>query len=157
MTILSKNILCNRGPFIQFADCPHWFNTDDPENQTPSALSDFVFYEMSDSLLGAFCSVTNTYSPFDCYEITQLSNPHDIRILASEFSMWTYQILRAGAGVFTRQVEDCGFYDGSRRVRVDHDLNGEHLRLDMIDTLLMLVGRFSKIARKGQHVVIAGI
>ena len=157
MTILSKDILNFHGCNIRFADCPRRLSNDEYSYPSRSNFNDCIFYEMSENLLGSFCSVTNTYSPIDTYEFLQLDNPHEIRKLASEFLIWTHQLSRAGLRVFTREVVEFGFYDDSRRVRFDRDLNGEHLRLDMIETLLMLVGQFTKIAQAERCLVIAGI
>jgi hypothetical protein len=157
MAILSKEILVNHGPFIQFADCPQRLHDDECSYPSQSNFSHCVFYEMSDSLLGAYCSVTNTCSPIDPYEFTQLVNPHDIRRLASELLMWAHQLSRAGLRVFTKEVVDHGIYYDTRRVRINRDLNGENLRLDMIETLLMLAGRFVKIAQAERCLVIGGI
>jgi hypothetical protein len=52
---------------------------------------------------------------------------------------------------------DHGIYYDTRRVRINRDLNGENLRLDMIETLLMLAGRFVKIAQAERCLVIGGI
>ena len=112
---------------------------------------------MTDELLGTYCSVTNSCSPIDPYEFVQLDNPYEIRKLASEFLMWAYQMSRAGQTEFTKQVSDYGFYEDTRRVRYQSDFDGEHLRLDMIETLLMLVGRLCKIAQAKRCLVIAGI
>ena len=157
MAILSKEILVTHGPFIEFTDCPHRLHDGEYSYPSRSNLDHSLFYEMSDDLLGAYCSVTNTCSPIDPYEFKQLGNPHEIRKLASELLMWAHQLSRAGLSVFTKEVMDYGFYDDTRRVRFDSDLNGEHLRLDMIETLLMLAGRFVKIAQAKRCLVIGGI
>jgi hypothetical protein len=57
---------------------------------------------------------------------------------------------------FYAEVADRGFYDDSRRVRYNSDLDGEHLRLDMIETLLMLVEKMSRIAQAKRCLVIEG-
>ena len=157
MTILSKNVLNEYGPFIRFADCPSELSSNKLSYPNRSNFGDNVFFEMSENLLGAFCSVTNTSSPIDPYEFVQLDDPHKIRKLASELLIWTHQLTRAGSRFLTKEVEDYSFYHRSLRPHHGSDVTGEDLRLDMIETLLLLVGQFSKIAKAKRCLVIAGI
>ena len=157
MTILSKDILTNNHTYIRFADCPRKLYDNELSYPSRSNFNDNVFFEMSENLLGVLCSVTNTASPIDPYEFVQLTDSYKIRMLASELLIWSFQLARAGSEVFKERVEGYSFYEGSLRPHFDSDLNGEHLRLDMIETLLMLVGQFSKIAQAERCLVIAGI
>jgi hypothetical protein len=157
MTILSKEVFPNQGPHIEFADCPHWLSNDEYRHAGRAFFKDCVFFEMSDHLLGSYCSVTNTDSPIDPCGFVQTSQPYEIRKIASELLLWSHQLSRMGTREFTREVVDRAFYEDSRRVRYGSDLTGEHLRLDMIETLLMLVDRLLKIAQKEHCLIIAGI
>ena len=157
MTILSKDILTNNHTYIRFADCPGKLYDNELSYPSRSNYDDNVFFEMSENLLGVICSVTNTASPIDPYEFVQLTDSYKIRILASELLIWSFQLARAGSEVFKERVEDYSFYKGSLRAHFDRDLNGEHLRLDLIETLLMLAGQLSKIAQAKRCLVIAGI
>jgi hypothetical protein len=157
MTILSKDILAKHGPFIRFADCQRKLNDNQLSYPCRSNFDDNVFFEMSEFLLGTLGSVTNTGSPIDPYEFVQLTDSYKIRMLASELLIWTFQLTRAGPQVFKREVEGYSFYEGSLRAHYDSDLNGEHLRLDMIETLLLLIGKFSRIAQAKRCLVIAGV
>ena len=157
MTVLCKNVLNDYGPFIRFAGCPSELSNSDWSYPNRSNFDDNVFFEMSENLLGAFCSVTNTSSPIDPYEFVQVVDPYEIRKLASELLIWTHQLTRAGSRFLTREVEGYSFYHRSLRPHHGSDLTGEDLRLDMIETLLQLVGEFSKIAKAKHCLVIEGI
>ncbi len=157
MTILSKDILANNHTYIRFADCPGKLYDNELSYPSRSNFGDKVFFEMSENLLGALCSVTNTGSPIDPYEFVQLTDSYEIRMLASELLIWAFQLTRAGSQFLTKEVEGYSFYHRSLRPHHGSDLTGEDLRLDMIETLLLLVGEFSKIAKAKHCLVIEGI
>ena len=156
MTILSSDIL-KFGPCIKFADYSNRHREAWSVGVDPNYFNDQVFFEMSETLLGVFCKATNGGSPIDPYDCVELRTESEIRKLAADFLIWTFDLVRASPDYFRKEVEDYGFYKDTLRPRYNSDLTGEDLRLDLIDTLLMLVGRLAKIARNNGCLVIRGI
>lgn len=156
MTILTRDIL-NDGPCIKFADYPARSSDDWRRGLDPTYFSDKVFYEMPEALLGVYCKATNGGSPIDTYESVELTTDFEIRKLASDLLIWTFDLVRTGPEVFRKEVEDYKFYAETRRPHYRGDLTGEDLRLDMIETLLMLIGRLAKMARQKNSLMIRGI
>jgi len=157
MTILTKAILASHGPYIKFAECPSRLTDDVLSYPSRSRFEQCVFFELAEDLLGVYCSVTNTGSPIDPYEFEQLGNDFEIRKLTSELLIWTFELTRLRSSVFNKYVREHEFYTRSFRPHHGGEPSGEDLRLDMIETLLMLVGRFSRIARRRHWLVIQGI
>ena len=157
MTILSKEIFTNHGPYIQFADRADRIDENRFGSQNRISLAPFVFFQLSINLLESYSSITNGFSPIDPYETVQLHEPHEIKDLASEVLLWVIQLLRTKHSVFRKEVLDYSFYEGSLRFDLKGELTGEHLRLDLIETLLFLAGRFSRIACAKRCLVIAGV
>jgi hypothetical protein len=156
MTILTKEIL-NDGPCIKFADYPARPQDTLLRSLDSRYLKDKVFYEMPETLLGVYCKATNGGSPIDPYEFVELTTESEIRKLASDLLIWTFDLVRTGPEVFRKEVESYRFYAETRRPQYGGELTGEDLRLDMIETLLMLIGRFAKMARQGHGLAIMGI
>ena len=127
MTILSSDIL--NGLCIRFADYPTRPSDTTMRSLHPNYFSDKVFYEMPERLLGVFCKATNGGSPIDPYECVELTSESEIRKLAADFLLWTFDLVRTGPDVFRKEVEVYGFYSDSRRPHYDGDLTGEDLRL----------------------------
>jgi hypothetical protein len=158
MTIISKEILTKHGPYIKFADCPIKASKNRLIYQRNSDFDGNIFYEMPIDLLETWYSVaTRIGLDIDPYEFVELDNSYEIRKLASELLVSTFVLTRTHPQVFKRIVLDDGFYEGSLRPHDGGNLTGEHLRLDMIETLLFLIGRFSKIAQAKRCLVIAGV
>ena len=156
MTILTRDIL-NDGPCIKFADYPARPRDNWCRDLDPHYFRDKVFYEMPETLLGVYCKATNGGSPIDTYETVELTNDFEIRKLASDLLIWAFDLVRTGPEVFRKEVEDYRFYAETRRPQYAGNLTGEDLRLDMIETLLMLIGRLAKMARQKNSLVIKGI
>ena len=158
MTVLSRDILASHGPFIRFADCPRQEVKGEFSHPNRSNFEDNVFFEMSESLLDAFRSLTKTAAPIDPREFVQLDDPCKIRKLASELLVWTFVLTSCRSQVLADKVEgQWSFYADSLRDRHGRNLSGEDLRLDMLETLLLLIGRLFRIARSNRYLVIEGV
>ena len=64
MSVLGKNILDQHAPYIRFSV------VDNPINEV-NLSKKIVFIEFADDLLGAYCTMTKSYSPFDDHFDTQ--------------------------------------------------------------------------------------
>jgi hypothetical protein len=155
MTVLTKEILDDHGPYIRLADCTQSFDMGEYHYPRCSAFERDIFFEISDCLIGSYCSITRSTAPFDSYGFEQLDEPHKIRKLSAELVIWAHQLLRTQPHVFARHIEHYAYYDDCRLE--DRGKAGEQFRLDLIETLLFLTGRLSRIAQANHCLVIDGI
>ena len=156
MTILSKDVLVEHGPYICFADVAGPIDERVYGGLNRFTLKPFTFFMLSVDLLESYCMMTNSFSPIDPYESVQLDKPQEIKELATEILLWAIQLLRTKQRVFKEHVADGDFYQGTTRYELG-GFTGEHLRQDLVDTLLYLAGEFSRIASNRRCLVISGV
>lgn len=150
MTILDKKALPQHGPFVDFAvlDVPPGI----PEEGwlAPEEYEAGLFFELADGLLGCYCSLTRSYSPFDPHGLTQLTKPQEIHEFAAKLLLWELQIANTPVFYFNRALDDL-YESAERRLETP-----EKLKADLLETLHFVIGHLNQAAASGKCVVIVG-
>jgi len=151
MAILGKDILEKHGPYIWFSVVDFPFDDEWPDR---SKYEGGIFIEFADDLLGTYCSMTQSYSPFSPYDFTQLEKPHAIYEFTSKLLMWESQLAKTPENYFEMRLKyfrpDESYLKGEKYTR-------EQLKADMIETLHFMIGEMHKAAASNKCVIIAGI
>lgn len=151
MAILGRNILDQHGPYIEFCVVDTPFNEEWPIRAT---YEGGIFIEIAGDLLGIYCGLTQSYSPFDPDGFTQLERPHDIYEFTAKLLMWELQLAKTPENYFLKNLEN---------FESDHNhLKGEEnsvarLKADLLETLHFLISEMHKAAVSGKCVVIVGL
>ena len=98
--------------------------------------------------------IADCYAHFDQYEYTQIDDPEEIYRLSSDFLLQAHSISRCPPARFQDNLD---IYEEYERFAEGETPTPEHLKYDLIDTLLFLSGRLNQIALSGQCLIIAGI
>ncbi len=151
MAILGRNILDKHGPYIKFCVVDAPFNEDWPDSE---AYDDGIFIELSDDLLGIYCSLTHSYSPFGPYDFTQFKKPHHVYELTAKLLMWEAQLAKTPENYF---IEVFYFFESYFKDGKDEEKSVARLKSDLLETLHFMIGEMHKAAVAGKCVIIAGI
>lgn len=154
MTILGKNILHQHGPYVDFAMLDAPLPTQAWEGLTRGKREEGIFFELADDLLGCYCSITRSYSPFDPHGLTQLTTPQELYEFAAKLLLWELQIAKTPVFYFNRALDD--LYGSAERRLEANNITPEKLKADLLETLHFVIGRLHQAAASGQCVVIAG-
>ncbi len=150
MTVLNKEILYDSGPYIEFTCLKQPLLI--PENDWPSKdlYSTGTFFELADSLLDTYCTITKQYSFFDLYEVTEYTTPAELFKLATSFIEWAALIALTDDPKILREKS---FY------RESYPANASitEFRCDLIETLLFISGKIIESARNEHTITIVGI
>ncbi|NOT13354.1 MAG: hypothetical protein HOP23_16235 [Methylococcaceae bacterium] len=152
MTILGKENLTDCGPYIEFCILEEPLNIAEHDWPSRSKYQHGIFFEFADDLLGTYCSVTRSYSPFDPYGFIQYKSPYDIYAFAAKLLMWEYQLAIMSDNYFGLQLE---YFTNPTSGHEDYTM--EHLKTDLLDTLHFLVGKLYHAAANKKIFVIVGI
>jgi len=111
MTILNKKILPQRGPYVDFAVLE--VSPCIPEHGwlAPEEYEAGLFFEFADDLLGCYCSLTRSYSPFDPHGLTQLTTPQELYEFVAKLLLWELQIAKTPVFYFNRALDDLSAAD----------------------------------------------
>ena len=151
MAILNRANLPNHGPYIDilYRHDPLVF----PEVSWPHPASyrETIVFELADDLLGALCQLTGQYSPFDCYEVTNLNTPEQLQELQAHLVRWRDTIRQLPK---ERLADKCTWlYDAAP----DTPVEPERMRADLVDTLVFLIEQVASAARNHDTITIVGI
>lgn len=152
MAVLGCNLFKNRGPYIRFCRVDVPFEEPWPGIKI---LSESVFIELSEDLLGMYCGITHSYSPFDHYAFIQFDNPTEIYDLSSKLLMWEWQLTRTPLNYFTKELEY--ICDSSDTYFKTNLYNAEQLKADMIETIHFIIAEMHKTAACGKCLIIEGV
>lgn len=154
MTILDKNILPQHGPYVDFAvlDVPPGI----PEDGwlAPEEYEAGLFFELADDLLGCYCSITRSYSPFDPHGLTQLTTPQELYEFIAKLLLWELQIAKTPVFYFNRALDD--LYGSAERRLEANNITPEKLKANLLETLHFVIGHLNQAAASGKCVVIVG-
>ncbi len=152
MAILGRNVLKNKGPYIRFCQVDSLFEEPWPNG---SILNESIFIELSEDLLGMYCSITRSYSPFDPHAFIQLVKPTEIYDFSSKLLMWEWQLTKVPLNYFSKELSY--FCDSSDTYFNINQYTAEQLKADMIETLHFMIGEMHKTAIGGKFLIIDGI
>ena len=147
MTVLGKNILVKHGPYNCFSV------VDNPINEV-NLSKKIVFIEFSEDLLGAFCTMTKSYSPFDPHYDTQFEKPYDIYEFTSKLLQWEWQLARTPENYFIAALDYINYPILSKKT---HAYTPAQLKADMLETLHYMIGEMQKAVALGKCLHIDGI
>lgn len=152
MTILDKENLTDCGPYIAFCILDEPLNIAEQDWPSRSTYQQAIFFEFADNLLGTYCSVTRSYSPFDPYGFIQYASPYEIYAFAAKLLLWEYQLAIMPDNYFGMELE---YFTNPTSEKEDY--TREHLKTDLLDTLHFLTGKLYHAAADGKFFVIVGI
>lgn len=150
MTILSREYLKTGNCYISFAHYPADIDVDG-FNGFWTTHRHRIFFEFPEMLLDTYCGITCSYSMFDPYLPTEYRSSSEILKIADEMLGWASSILKCPSAVF---VEYLDLYDASEKVG---KVTEEEMRMDLVETLLYLVGKLTQIATLNHALVLDGI
>jgi hypothetical protein len=157
MTILSKEVLCTHGPYIDFVDYPTVLNIYKDGWPTRSTFEEDIFFQLADSLVETYCDVTQTWAIFDPYTSIQLHRPDEIQTLAGRFISWAEHITYMRGFDLDNSLRSYNLYEGAQLQRSAADIRGEDLRLNLIETALFIATRLAQIAHANRVLLIDSI
>lgn len=143
MAVLTKEKLADYGPFVDFA-----------ERGTQQELRPIL--SLADTLLELYCSVTNSYLPFDPHSGGELKK-HEIRLLAREFFLWSAHIAqcRLDANDVSPLID---LYVPTKLVEHSvYDAALNELRRDLVDTATFLATELLAVASADNTLIIDGL
>ena len=152
MTILNKDALPKwHGPYINLVYCKTPLKTKDCW-PSPSEYERDVFFDFSDDLLGAFCVLTKTYSPFDPWELTNLNKSSALKKVETTFKQWAKII--GSLDSKTLYARGKYIYRAPKQGRAPAP---SIIRRDLLETLEFLIERFRIARLNGHTITIVGI
>lgn len=114
-----------------------------------------VFFEFSAWLLDDYSSMTQSFSPFDPWNNTQIIHADEIYELSASFLLWQFQLSRAPENYFHKMDE---FYQRSTLSDQEKkDVTRSQMKFDMIETLGHLTTTLNQIAFQKKCLGICGI
>jgi hypothetical protein len=143
VAVLTKEKLSGYGPFVDFIE----------HNADGEAIA---FLSLADTLLDVYCSVTNSYLPFDPHLGGKLEG-HKLSLLAREFFLWSAHIAqcRMDAPDISSLL---GLYLPAQQVEhSEYQAAVDVLRNDLVDTAAFLGCKLVAIAAAKGKLVIDGI
>ena len=149
MTVLNKVTFPNYRPYVRFCV------VDKPlDNELLESFRGNIFFELAEDLVGTYCSMTRSYSPFDAHGFTQLSKPYDIYLMTSNLMMWAFQLARSPDNYFWKEAT---FWGESHQLLNGTPYTGERFKADLIETLHFIIGKMNDAAANNHCVIIAGV
>lgn len=149
MAILDKTVFPKNRPYVRFgiADAPS-------ENEHLTDFKGYFFCELPEDLIGTYCCITRSYSPFDTNCLTQLSKPYDIYLMASNFILWEFQLARTPDNYFLQEIE---YWAESHQLLNGEDYTAEAFKADLIETLHYIVSKMIECATNKKCFIIEGV
>jgi hypothetical protein len=147
MSVLGKNILVKHGPYNCFSV------VDNPINEI-NLSKKTVFIEFAEDLIGAYCSMTKSYAPFDLHYDTQFEKPYDIYEFTAKLLQWEWQLARTPENYFKTVLD---YIDYPSTTIKAQKYKPEQLKVDMLETLHYMIGEMHKAAATGKCLHIEGL
>lgn len=151
MAILGKDLLPEHGPYFDFLRRDNKLVYAKGDWPGPEEYMKDAVFSMADDFLGSVCSYTGKYSPFDLYEITQLSQPKKLTEFADIFLDWAMDVMRGNDAQAVFHFKSLTYYSGRENV------TGQEIRLDVSETLIHIARLALDAAKKKGYLVIVGI
>ncbi len=151
MTILNREELPKCGPYIYFVYHRSPLVVEEGSWPSFSEYKQDVFFELADDLLHCLCSLTKQYSPFDMYDLTNLSDPTSLRRLADTLRQWVAIIESLGNDAVAKQCQFL-FSDSDKSHR-----QGDSIKRDLLETLNFIIEKLKTAEELGHTVTIVGI
>ena len=153
MTVLNKDALPKwHGPYINLAYRKKPLKMPKGAWPHPREYQKDVFFDFSDDLLGAFCVLTKTYSPFDPWEFTNLSSRAALKKVETAFKHWAKCI---------EALDDKSLYQRGKCIyrspREGRGPSARTIRRDLLETLKYLIEKFSEARAHSHTITIIGI
>jgi len=152
MTILNKEALPKwHGPYINLV----YRITPLKEKDSWPSRGEYekdVFFDLSDDLLGAFCGLTKTYSPFDPWELTNLNKSSALKKVENTFRQWAKIIGSLDSKALYGRGKYIYRITGQGRAPAP-----SIIRRDLLETLEFLIERFRMARLNGHTITIIGI
>lgn len=131
MAILGRSMLEQHGPFIEFSVVDSSFNEDWPDR---ASYEDGIIIELADDLLGIYCSLTQSYSPFDPDAFTQFESSHEIYEFTAKLLTWEAQLAKTPEHYFIKTLD----YLGSYLNHLTSEKNPtKRIKADLLETLIL--------------------
>ena len=151
MAILNAKLLPKGGPYIEFAVLPKRIKLNEVGNPMSSAYKKHIFYEFADDLTGVICTVLHCWFPLEQHELLQYSR-------ASQIYGFSSTILELAAKVSA--CPERHFHEGiwiyeNSLVDAQHR-TAQHLKEDLLETLLFIADNANRAAKEGKCLVIVG-
>lgn len=150
MAILSDSILDQHGPYIEFSVVEVPFKEEWPDR---ASYEDGLFMELADDLLGIYCNLTQSYSPFDPDAFTQFESTHDIYEFTAKLLMWEAQLAKTPENYFLKNIE---YFESVSNYLKGEENSVARLKADLLETLHFMIGEMHKAAVAGKCIIIAG-
>lgn len=147
MSVLGKNILVKHGPYNCFSV------VDDPINEV-NLNKKIVLIEFSEDLLGAYCTMTKSYSPFDPQYDTQFEKPYGIYEFTSKLLQWEWQLARTPENYFKAALDYIDYPSSTINAQL---YKPAQLKVDMLETLHYMISEMHKAAAMGKCLHIEGL
>ncbi|OQB35502.1 MAG: hypothetical protein BWY09_02281 [Candidatus Hydrogenedentes bacterium ADurb.Bin179] len=153
MTILNKDALPKwHGPYINLVYRKKPLKVNKGAWPHPREYNKDIFFDLSDDLLGAFCGLTKTYSPFDPWELTILSNSSALKKVENTFKQWVKTIGSLESKALYKRGKYLYRTTGQGRAPAPRII-----RSDLLETLNFLIEQFHKARLNGHAIAIIGI
>ncbi|HOU21530.1 MAG TPA: hypothetical protein PKX16_04840 [Kiritimatiellia bacterium] len=152
MTILNKDALPKwHGPYLHLVYRKTPLRAKDAWPSRREYEKD-VFFDFSDDLVVAFCSLTKIYAPFDLWTVTNLSKAAELRKVENAFKRWAKII---------GMLDGKALYNlGKSIYRAPGQGRGPAasiIRRDLLETLNFIIEQFKKARLNGHTITIIGI
>ena len=147
MSVLGRNILDKHGPYKRFSV------VDNPINEV-NLSKKIIFIEFADDLVGAYCSMTKSYSPLDPHYDTQFEKTYAIYEFTPKLLHWEWQLTKTPENYFFAALDDINYPNTSAK---DHIYTPAQIKVDMLETLHFMVGEMHKAAANGKCLHIEGL
>lgn len=150
MTILNKDVLIECGPYLD------WCYRDKPLvpiDLWPSynEYEKDIFFYMSIELLECFCHLTNQHSPFDPYDLINLTDSKSLKNLFDKFKEWINIIESLSKEEIIKKTKYSFFFERTTNTSADE------IRRDLLDTLKFIIEKLNTAINNGHTITIVGI
>lgn len=152
MTILSKEVLCKHGPYIDFIDHPTGFKIEEWEWPARKEIEPYIFFDFSENLLEVYCGITRSYAFFDPHTSIQIFSDYDIRKFATKFLDLAKHIAMVRENDLWLILDSHKIYEDAL-LPDSYEITGENLRTDLIETAIFIANRMIKTAQ-AKHVLL---
>ncbi len=148
--ILDDTILTDDGPYLEFVFQESPVIDSDNSWPSPHSYAANTFLRMSDSLLGVLCDLSGDYSPFDPYDLTNLTSSEDLQQFISVLSRWI-SVIHALPDAIVK--DKCSSLFEFRMP----ELTGADMKLSLVETLSFIIMYARKALQKRYTIIIVGI
>lgn len=153
MTLLSRNLLPQNGPFVKFADCPKPLLLRPGEWPDRSRYQEQIFFELAEDLMDTMCGLAHIHIPFDPCGFVQIHRPGQLMAFSWEFSLWAFHL---GHCPLLPLAREFWLYEPAARLAGNETPTVEDFKHDLVETALFLAGRLNDMARAKRCFLIAG-